>query len=271
MMNLYRGCSHGCIYCDSRSSCFRDSNFNTVKIKENALQIIRDDLRRKVKKGVIGTGAMTDAYNPLEKHLKITRNTLELINATGFGICIATKSDLIVRDIDILSDIGTHSPVMVKFSITMADDKLCKQLEPGVVPTSKRLVAIQQLNKAGIYCGLLMMPLLPFINDTEENVIQVVRMAHEAGAKFIFASMGMTLRNGSRQYYYDKLNTLMLGLSPKYVKRYGTRYNCSSPRAKKLWEVFNQECERLGIITSMKAITQAYKLGYDDVQLRLFN
>ena len=200
-MNIYRGCSHGCIYCDSRSDCYKNPDFNTVKVKENALQIIRDDLRRKVRTGVVGTGAMCDPYNSLEKGLKLTRNALELINAYQFGVSLCTKSDLVARDVDVLQDIKTHSPTIVKFSIVSADDELCKKLEPNVSATSERFEAMHKISSKGIFCGVQMIPLLPYVNDTEDNIIKILNMAKNAGAKFVHTYMGMTLRAGSREYY----------------------------------------------------------------------
>ena len=269
-MNIYRGCSHGCIYCDSRSDCFKVADFDIVKVKENALQIIRDELRRKVKTGVIGTGAMSDPYNPLEKELKITRNALELINAFNFGVSPITKSSLIVRDADVLSDIKSHSPTLVKFTVTTADDDLCKKLEPGVPVTSERFEAMRILSDRGIFCGVLIVPLLPFVNDTEENIINICRMAKEAGANFVYTYMGMTLRAGSREYYYNRLDNILPGIKEKYMKRFGTRYNCTSPNSKRLWNVFTSECERLGLLYDMRAIIYHYKAGYDSRQLNLF-
>ena len=261
-MNIYRGCSHGCIYCDSRSDCYKNTDFDRVKTKENALETIRNDLRRKAKPGVIGTGSMSDPYNPLEKELKLTRHSLELINAFGFGAAPVTKSDLIARDADVLQDIQTHSPVIVKFSISTADDELCRKLEPGVSVTSQRFEAMKVLSGHGIFCGVLMVPLLPFVNDTEENMLAVLRMAKEAGARFVYTYMGMTLRPGSREYYYQHLDEVLPGVREKYQKRFGIRYSCISPRSKKLWEVFTAECARLGLLYDMRAIISYYKAGY---------
>jgi len=269
-MNIYRGCSHGCIFCDSRSDCFQNKDFGIVKAKENALAIIRDDLRRKVQKGVIGTGAMSDPYNPAEADLKLTRHALELINAMHFGAAPCTRSDLVTRDADVLLDIKSHSPVMVKFSISTADDELCLKLEPGAPPPSRRFEAISRLSRQGVFCGVVMSPILPFVNDNEDNIIKICRMAKEAGAKFVYTYMGMTLRPGSREYYYHYLNKILPGSSEKYVKRFGTRYNCQSPYSKKLWALFASECECLGLIYDMKAIITHYKAGYHDSQLRLF-
>ena len=267
-MNIYRGCSHGCIYCDSRSDCYRVVDFDTVKVKEDALRIIRDDLRRKVKTGVIGTGAMSDPYNPLEKDLKLTRNSLELINAYNFGVCPITKSDLITRDADILQDIKKHSPTMVIFTITTADDELCKMLEPNVSVTSNRFKVMRILSDYGIFCGTVMVPLLPFINDTEENVSSIVQMTKEAGGKFVSSYMGMTLRQGNREYYYKQLDNMFPGIKEQYIKRFGTRYSCSSPNAKMLWNVFTTQCEKLGLIYKMKSIIRQYKMGYESNQLK---
>ncbi|MCL2621096.1 MAG: radical SAM protein [Defluviitaleaceae bacterium] len=266
-MNIYRGCSHGCIYCDSRSDCYRNVDFDVVKPKENALEIIRNDLRRKAKKGVVATGAMTDPYNPLEAELCLTHNALELINAFGFGASVTTKSALVARDGDVFTDIATHSPVLVKLTITTADDKLCKMLEPNVSTSTQRFEAIADLSAKGVYCGVLMSPILPFINDTDENVRSIVRSAKEAGAKFVYTYMGMTLRQGNREYFYDALDKCLPGIKDKYVKRFGSRYNCPPPRSKQLWRVFAEECERLGLIYDMKAIIQNYRAGYESQQM----
>lgn len=273
-MNIYKGCCHGCIYCDSRSSCYRIDNFDEVRAKENALLIIRDELKRKTKKGVIGTGAMSDPYNPFEKELKLTRNALELINAFEFGIAIATKSDLIVRDIPILKDIKSHSPVLAKMTITTFDDVLCKKLEPHVCGSSKRFEAIRQLAEADIFSGILLMPVLPFINDTEENILNIVRTAHACGAKFVLAyGIGVTLRQNQRDYFYEQLDKFFPQdyLKDKYIKTFQNKYQCASPNARKLSAIFRAECKRLGLRYRMEDIISAYKKGYNaDKQLSLF-
>ena len=269
-MNIYRGCSHGCIYCDSRSDCYRNHDFDTVKAKENALQIIRDELKRKVKSGIITTGSMSDPYNPAESELKLSRYSLELKNAFGFGVGICTKSALVVRDIDVLQDIKKHSPVSVNISITTADDDLCRMIEPHVSNTSERFEALHILAGAGLFCGVMMMPLLPFINDNEENILAIVRRTKEAGGRFVFPDFGMTLRQGNREYFYEQLDKFFPQVKEKYIKRYGLRYHIPSPRAKKLWAVFAAECERLGLLYDMKAITLHMKSGYGAQQLALF-
>lgn len=271
-MNIYKGCCHGCIYCDSRSDCYQIKDFDTVKAKENALKLIRDDLRRKVKTGVVGTGAMSDPYNPFEKDLLLTRHALELINAYDFGIAIATKSPLITRDIDILHDIKEQSPVLCKITITTADDDLCKIIEPRVAPSSERFAAVKELSDAGLFTGVLLMPVLPYINDTEENILSIVRNTASAGGKFIFGfgAFGVTLRNNQRSYYYQHLDKHFPGLKETYIRKFGNNYHCVSPHAKKLWTLFTKECEKYGILYQMKDIIRAYKRGYDYTQLSLF-
>jgi len=269
-MNIYRGCSHACIYCDSRSDCYQNKDFDTVKAKENALELIRDELRRKVKPGTIATGAMSDPYNPLERKLLLTRHALELIHAFDFGVAIDTKSALITRDMDVLQDIKTHSPVIVKVSITTADDETAKQIEPNVSSPSERFDALRQLADSGIYCGVLIMPILPFINDTEENILGIVRRAKEAGARFVYPALGMTLRAGNREYYYEHLDKHFPGIKAKYMQKYGTQYQCTSPHAKRLWGVFKSECEQLGLLYNMRAITRQYHAPYGERQLRFF-
>jgi len=269
-MNLYRGCSHGCIYCDSRSDCYRNVDFDTVKVKENALYIVRDELRRKVKTGVISTGAMSDPYNPVERDLKLTRNALELINAFGFGVSLCTKSALIARDVDVLKDIKQFSPVMAKLSITAACDSLCKKIETDVSVTSQRLQALAKLADGGIFSGVWINPVMPFLTDTEENITRILRMSKDAGAKFVMTFMGMTTRSGNREHYYQQLDKQGLtDVKDKHIKRFGTRYVNTSPNAKKLWAVFTAECERLGLLYDWRAIDNTCKMGYDR-QLTLF-
>jgi len=269
-MNIYRGCTHGCIYCDSRSDCYGDKSFDLIKVKEGALEKIRDELRRKVKSGVIATGAMSDPYNHLEYPLKLTRNALELISAYEFGVAIATKSSMVARDADVLEEIASHSPVIVKLTITTADSDLCKKLEPWVSNTDERFEAIRALSERGIYCGVLMMPILPFINDTEENITELLERAKEAGARFCYPAFGMTLRSGNREYFYEKLDERFPGMKEKYIARYGESYGCPSPRARQLWGAFKERCDELGLLYNMRDIVSQYKAGYEREQLRLF-
>jgi DNA repair photolyase len=271
-MNIYKGCSHGCIYCDSRSDCYQIENFDTVRAKENAVSIIRDELQKKVRTGVIGTGAMSDPYNPFEEKYRLTRQALELIDACRFGVAIATKSSLLVRDIDILRRIKEHSPVICKITVTAFDDELSRKLEPRVCVSSERFEAIRRLSEAGIFTGILMMPLLPGLSDTPENVLSICRGAYQSGARFIYPLFGLSLRSGQREYLYRKFDELFPDkqLKQNYMRLYGSAYVCRSPREKELRQVFTQECGKLGILYRMEDIIKSYRSGYDYEQLSLF-
>lgn len=271
-MNLYRGCCHGCIYCDSRSSCYRVENFDKVRVKENALQIMRDDLRRKVKKGVVGSGAMSDAYNPHERDQLLTRHSLELLDAFGFGISMLTKSDMILRDIDLYQSIAEHSPVNCMVTITTADDKLSGLIEPGVPVSGKRFEVVKQLAKAGLFTGVVMTPILPFLEDSRENISEMIKKAKDSGARFLYPMMGLTLRDNQRVYYYEKLEQLFPGrdLVHAYEKRYGDRYLCNSQNARTLYHLLAEECEKNDILYKMPDIIHSYKKQYQYEQLNLF-
>lgn len=270
-MNIYKGCCHGCIYCDSRSECYHVENFDKVRAKANALALIARELKSKRKTGVIGTGSMSDPYNPFEKEYMLTRGALELIDRYGFGVSIATKSDLIMRDIDVLKKIGMHSPVLIKMTITTADDNLCKKIEPNVAMSSKRFATIKKLTDQGIFAGILLMPVLPFIGDNRENIKRIIELAYENGAKFIYPAFGVTLRQNQREWFYAKLEELFPGIKEKYVKQYGNAYECSSPKAKELWNLFKYECCRLGILFKMSDIIKEYKQGHENEQLSFFD
>lgn len=258
-MNLYKGCSHGCIYCDSRSSCYNIDNFDMVRGKENALYILEKELSKKKEMGVIGIGAMSDTYNLLEKKYEQTRGALKLISKYGFGVSIDTKSDLILRDIDLLKEINEKNNVIIKFTITTPNDELSRKIEPNVCVSSKRLEAVKKLSDAGIFVGIMMNPVLPFITDKEEDIKELVRLASKAGAKFIHTYMGMTLRDNQRNYYYEKLDKYFIGLKEKYIKTYKDNYNCMVPNHKTLYKVFTDECKKYGILYNMKDIIKAYK------------
>lgn len=271
-MNIYRGCSHGCIYCDSRSDCYRNDRFDQVKAKADALRVIRDDLARKAKPGVVGTGAMSDPYNPFERDLLLTRHALTLLEAYGFGAAIATKSDLITRDIDILTSISRTMPVICKLTVTTCDDALAARVEPYAPSPTRRLAALEALSGAGLFTGVLLMPVLPFLEDNAENIRAVVERAADAGARFVYPAMGMTCRAGQREYFYRQLEERFpgQGLAGRYRRRYGTRYTCASPRARELWEVFREACLRRGLLYSMGHITAASRRGCETDQLSLF-
>ncbi len=268
-MNLYRGCPHGCIYCDSRSACYHVENFDHVRVKENALLLVRDELRRKGKTGVIGSGAMCDSYNPFEQTELVTRHALELIDAFGFGISMLTKSDRIVRDADMYQSIAEHSPVLCMETVTTADDDLAAKLEPGAPSPTRRFAALKRLADAGVCTGVVMTPLLPFIEDNEENIRGIIEKTAESGARFLYGIMGVTVRDGQREYFYDGLERAFpgQGLAARYAKTYGNRYYCASRRAASLWEFFTRECERAGLLWDMPDIIHAYKKNYLYTQL----
>lgn len=257
-MNLYKGCSHGCIYCDSRSNCYHIDNFDKVRGKENALAILEHELARK-KPGVAGIGAMSDTYNPFELKYEQTRKALKLISKYNYGISIDTKSDLILRDLDLLKEINSKNNVIIKFTITTPNDALSKIIEPNVCPSSKRLKAIKELSANGIFTGIMLNPVLPFITDKEEDIKLLVKLAYESGAKFIHTYLGMTLRENQRDYYYEKLDKYFPNLKEKYLKYYGERYNLLAPNVKKLYRVFTEECQKYGILYKMSDIIKAYK------------
>ena len=269
-MNLYRGCSHGCIYCDSRSECYHIDNFDVPKGKENAISILENELK-KYERGVVGIGSMSDTYNPQELKYEQTRSALKLISKYNFGVSIDTKSDLILRDLDLLKEINEKNNVIIKFTITTADDKLSKIIEPNVCESSKRFAAIKTLTDNGIYTGIMMNPVLPFITDSEDNIKELVKKAHESGAKFIHTYMGMTLRDRQRDYYYKKLDERFPTIKNKYINYYKNNYNCMTPDYKKLYKVFKEECDKYGILYNMKDIINAYKKEIkDNEQISLF-
>ena len=258
-MNLYRGCSHGCIYCDSRSNCYHIDNFDVPKGKENALIILENELAKKHEKGVVGIGSMSDTYNPNELKYEITRGALKLLSKYNFGVSIDTKSDLILRDLDILKEINSKNNVIIKFTITAPNDELSKIIEPHVCVSSKRFAAIKTLTDNGIFAGIMMNPVLPFITDDEEEIKKLVKLAHDSGAKFIHTFMGMTLRENQRDYYYEKLDKYFPNIKEKYIKYYGERYNCPVPDYKRIYKVFTTECDKYGILYNMKDIIKSYK------------
>lgn len=270
-MNIYRGCCHGCIYCDSRSEIYNIQSFDKVRAKENAISMLNKELKGKKKKGIIGTGAMSDPYNPFEAEYEFTREALKLMDKYNFGVAIATKSDLIARDLDILQDIKSHSPVIAKITVTTADDELCKKIEPNVSVSSKRFEAINKLSSKGIFAGVLLMPVLPFIEDSDDNILKIIKLAKENGAKFIYTAFGVTLRQNQRDYFLSKLNEHFPGLAQKYIKEYGFSYECQSRRTTELWKLFKSECNKANILYRMEDIIVGYKKENEVKQISLFD
>lgn len=255
-MNLYRGCTHGCIYCDSRSRCYHmEHAFEDVEVKENALELLEQALRRKRKKCMIGTGSMTDPYMPLEAELRHTRGALELIYKYGFGATLITKSELVLRDIGLLADINRRAKAVVQMTLTTLDEGLCKKLEPGVCTTQARVEALRALRDAGIPTVVWLSPILPFINDTPENIAGLLDRCAGAGVYGVICfGMGMTLREGNREYYYRQLDKLFPGLKERYIRAYGESYSLESPRSPELMRLFHARCGEYGMVHDNAAV-----------------
>jgi DNA repair photolyase len=246
-MNLYRGCQHRCIYCDSRSECYQIEDFDgEVLVKANAVELLREELARKRVKGPIGLGSMNDCYMPLEREINLTGRALALIDQFGFMVHVMTKSALVLRDLDTLAQISERYAT-VSFTITTADDELGKKLEPGAALVSDRFKAMRAIADRGIQTGVSLMPVLPFITDSEENIAAIVRQTHAHGGSYIIPSFGMTMRDRQRAYYYARLDKLFPGLRPKYERAFGDQYHCPANDVDRLAEVFCEACERYGI------------------------
>ncbi|MFT3740655.1 MAG: radical SAM protein [Breznakibacter sp.] len=250
-MNLYRGCQHGCIYCDTRSTCYGIGELSHIRFKENALLLLDQELSRKRTKGTIGFGSMNDPYMPVEKRTCLTRDALKLVYKHRFPVHIITKSDLVVRDTGLLKKIS-ETYAAVSLTITTASDTLSAIIEPGAPVSSLRFNAISQLSDNGIYCGITLMPILPFVNDQEQNIASIVERAAQNGAKYILPFMGMTLREGQREYFYQKLNQHFPGLAEQYQRTFGPNYVANSPNADMLYQRIAELCRKHRIELKMK-------------------
>lgn len=249
-MNLYRGCSHGCIYCDSRSKCYHmEHRFEDIEIKENAIELLDNSLKKKRKKCMLGTGSMTDPYIPLEKDIKNMQKTLSLVYKYGFGFTLITKSDLVLRDLALLKQINEKTKCVVQLTLTTYDEILCKKIEPNVSTTKERSHVLKELNHAGIPTIVWLCPILPFINDTEENLRGILKYCIEANVYGIICfGMGVTLREGNREYFYEQLDSLFPGMKERYMQVYSNQYILNSPQNAYLMKLFHQICEENQII-----------------------
>lgn len=254
-MNLYRGCSHGCIYCDSRSKVYgMKHEFEDIEVKENALQLLKRELMKRPK-SMIGTGAMTDPYIPLENRLKFVRKSLELIDRYGFGFTCITKSDLILRDLDLLKKINSNTKAVVQMTLTTADDDLCSILEPNVCNTSRRIEVLNILKDEEISTVVWLCPILPYINDTSENINSILDSCIDADVKGIICyGMGLTLREGNREYFYEKLDHHFPGLKDRYMKEFGNSYSIPSPNSEELMNLFFKRTSRNNILNNPREI-----------------
>ena len=277
-MNLFRGCSHGCIYCDARSTCYQihpDRPFEDIEIKKNAPQLLELALRRKKERCMIGTGGMSDPYIPLEKELGLTRRCLELIDEYGFGLAIQTKSDLILRDLDLLKSIHRKTKCVVQMTLTTHDETLCRKLEPHVCTTKRRAEVLNILREEGIPTVCWMTPILPFINDTEENIRGVLDYCIHANTYGILTfGIGVTLRDGDRQYFYRKLDEHFPDIKQKYIQTYGNAYEIPSPSQASLMRLVRKTWAQHGIDNNTNRIF-AYMNRFEDKlageQLSLFD
>ena len=272
-MNLYRGCTHGCIYCDSRSACYQiNHEFEDIEVKRNATVILESQLRRKRKPCMINTGAMCDPYIPLEDELNITRQCLELIERYGFGLSILTKSVRILRDLELLKAINNKSKCVVQMTLTTYDENLCRKIEPNVATTYERFQALQAIQEAGIPTVVWISPVLPFINDTDENLRGLLDYCVKAKVHGILCfSFGVTMREGNREYFYSQLERLFPGMVERYTRQFGNEYMCHSPNNNRLMNILRNTCERCGIFWRSEAVwTYLQEFELKERQISLF-
>ena len=249
-MNIYRGCSHGCIYCDSRSRCYQFTHpFEDIEVKQNAPELLEAALRSKRKKCMIATGSMSDPYMHCEEKLRLTRKCLEIILRYGFGATLLTKSDRVLLDMDLLEEIHRKTKCVVQMTLTTYDDDLCRIVEPNVCTTRRRIEVLEEMRHRGIPTVVWLTPILPFINDTEDNIKAILAECIRVGVKGIICfDMGLTLREGDREYYYAALDKSFPGMKKRYIQRYANAYALPSPRAKELMDLFWDTCRQHGLL-----------------------
>ncbi|MCQ2595938.1 MAG: radical SAM protein [Treponemataceae bacterium] len=266
-MNVFRGCTHGCIYCDARSKCYHTPEpFENIEVKANAPRLLEETLKRKRKKCMIGTGSMTDPYLHAEAELKITRQCLEICQKYGFGATVHTKSDMVLRDFDILQKINTQTKAVIQTTLTTFDDNLSKLIEPNIAPTSRRFEVLMEAKRANIPTVVWLTPILPFINDSGENLAGILEYCQKAGVKGIICwSMGVTLREGNREYFYKCLDKSFPGLKERYIKTFGSSYEANSPNNAALMQYFKTFCTRHGITSSPEQVF-AYLHQFEEKQ-----
>jgi len=273
-MNIYRGCTHGCVYCDSRSRCYQFTHpFEDIEVKQNAPELLEQALRSKRKRCMIGTGSMSDPYMHCEEQLGLTRKCLEIIHKYGFGLAIQTKSDRILRDIDLLDEINRSAKCIVEMTLTTYDDNLCSILEPKVCNTKRRVEVLERMRERGIPTIVWLTPILPFINDTPENITAILNECVCVGVKGVIDfGMGMTLREGDREYYYAALDRHFPGMKERYIRRYGNAYNLPSPRAGELTGILRRICRDNGILyTPESCFAYMNELPERQAQISLFD
>ena len=273
-MNIYRGCTHGCIYCDSRSLCYQFTHaFEDVEVKINAPELLEKALKSKRRKCMIATGSMSDPYMHCEKDLRLTRRCLEIIYRHGFGAAVQTKSDLILDDIDLLEKINNDTKCVVQMTLTTWDEDLCRIVEPNVCTTRRRIEVLEQMQKRGIPTVVWLTPILPFINDTEENITAILNECVRLGVKGIICfDMGLTLRDGDREYYYAALDRHFPGMKERYIRAYGNSYEVPSPDSRRLMGIFRKLCRENSIIHDpMECFEYMREFPEDKKQISIFD
>ena len=248
-MNIYRGCTHGCIYCDSRSRCYQiNHQFEDIEVKQNAAELLEVKLSKKRRKCMIGTGAMCDPYMHCEAELGLMRRCLEIIRRHGFGVAVQTKSSLILRDIELIEEINRKAKAVVQTTLTTYDEKLCRIIEPAVCTTNERVKILSECRMRGIPTVVWLAPFLPFINDTEQNLRSLIEICVQQKVRGIICfAVGLTLREGNREYFYSQLDRHFPGLKQKYIQTYGNSYEVTSPENPRLMKILFSECEKAGI------------------------
>lgn len=273
-MNIYRGCQHGCIYCDARSKCYQmNHRFEDIEVKENAPELLENALKRKRRKCMIGTGAMSDPYIPLEKELKLTRRCLEIINRYGFGVTVQTKSASVMRDIDLFTKINDKSKAVLQMTLTTADESLCRIIEPNVSVTKERFETLKAFHENGIPSVVWFSPFLPFINDTKENIDGLLKYCIDAKIRGIICfGIGLTLRDGDREYFYSRLDKHFPNMKERYIYTYGNSYQLTSSNNNVLMNRISEVCRNHGIMFGVENVfSYLHEFESKAEQLSLFD
>lgn len=273
-MNIYRGCQHGCIYCDARSKCYQmNHRFEDIEVKENAPELLENALKRKRRKCMIGTGAMSDPYIPLEKELKLTRRCLEIINRYGFGVTVQTKSASVMRDIDLFTKINDKSKAVLQMTLTTADESLCRIIEPNVSVTKERFETLKAFHENGIPSVVWFSPFLPFIDDTKENIDGLLKYCIDAKVRGIICfGIGLTLRDGNREYFYSRLDKHFPNMKERYIYTYGNSYQLTSSNNNVLMNRISEVCRNHGIMFGVENVfSYLHKFESKAEQLSLFD
>ncbi|BDE97234.1 SPL family radical SAM protein [Raoultibacter timonensis] len=270
VMNLYRGCTHGCIYCDSRSNCYGIKDFTEVQVKEGTDVLLAKSLHAKKSSGIISTGIIADCYNPYEEEFGVTRRALEIIADCRFGADVNTKSPLVTRDIDVLERVAWARSANVRFTITAADDDLARTIEPHAPSSSERFAAMKEISDSGLFTGVMLTPLVPFVTDTAENIESLVELAHDNGARFIYTLGGISIRDGQKEYFMSKLKAMSPKLAKRFRDTYGSSYFCYSLELNNILALLRERCDKAGILYRMDDIIHASQNHTEQEQTSLF-